>query len=100
LRRNRRIAERAGQVERAARYDARLASLEALTEEPEPEPETGLETGPEPDSSEPDERADGVHALGGGWHEIVADGAVVEKLRGAEAAEEAYEAFKEVKDGD
>jgi hypothetical protein len=85
-------------VERVARYDARLASLEALTEEPEPEPEP--ETGLEPDSSEPDERADGVHALGGGWHEIVADGAVVDRLRGAEAAEEAYEAFKEVKDGD
>jgi hypothetical protein len=83
-------------VERVARYDARLASLEAPTEQPEPpQPE------PKPDElDEPDERDDGVYAIGGGWHEIVADGAVVDKLRGAEAAEEAYEAYKEVKDGD
>jgi hypothetical protein len=81
-------------VERVARYDARLASLEAPTEQPEPpQPEPG-------ELGELDDQADGVHAIGGGWHEIVVDGAVVDKLRGAEAAEEAYQNLTESDDGD
>lgn len=40
--------------------------------------------------SQPEEREDGVHSVGGGWHEVVVDGAVVDKVRGADAAQEAY----------
>lgn len=93
IRRNRRIAERAGQVERVARYDARLASLEAPTPASKPKAEPAKTTTDEP-------RDDGVHALGGGWHEIVVDNVVVDKLQGAEAAQEAYETLKETNDGD
>lgn len=58
-------------------------------EAPEPEPEP-----------EPEEREDGVHSVGGGWHELVIDGAVIDKIRGAEAAQEAYEAYQEANSGD
>lgn len=54
------------------------------------------------------QRPDGVHSVGGGWHEVVVGGEVVEKIRGADAAREAYEALtrqggaiaSEVDDGD
>jgi hypothetical protein len=47
------------------------------------------------------QREDGVHSVGGGWHEVVVDGQVVDKVRGADAAQEAYEARKqEGRDGD
>lgn len=34
--------------------------------------------------------ADGVRPAGGGWHEVVVDGEVVDKIRGRDAAEAAY----------
>lgn len=37
-------------------------------------------------------KADGVHNVGGGWHEVVIGGEVVDKVRGAEAAQESYDA--------
>jgi len=61
---------------------------------PEQEPEQELEPEPEPDS-----REDGVHAVGGGWHEIVVDGEVIDKIRGADAAQDAYEAYQEANSG-
>jgi hypothetical protein len=39
---------------------------------------------------ERDPRDDGVHSVGGGWHEVVVDGRVIDKVRGADAADEAY----------
>ncbi len=51
-------------------------------DEPEPAPE------PAP---EPDDREDGVYSVGGGWHEVVVDGAVIDKVRGADAAQDVYE---------
>jgi hypothetical protein len=80
-------------VERAARIDARLASLEAPALEAE-EPEAEVTTAPEP---VPD---DGAHAVGGGWYEVVVDGEMVEKVQGAEAAQEAYQTLRETDDGD
>lgn len=56
--------------------------------------ESGVDLGaaepaePEP---EPDDREDGVYAVGGGWHEVVVDGQVIDKVRGADAAQDAYE---------
>lgn len=47
---------------------------------------------PEP-SEGPLRRPDGVHAVGGGWHEVVVAGEVVDKIRGADAARETYEAL-------
>ena len=44
----------------------------------------------EPDP-ERDDREDGVHSVGGGWHEIVVGGAVIDKVRGADAAQDVYE---------
>jgi hypothetical protein len=61
----------------------------ASLDEPEPEPEP-----------EPEEREDGVHSVGGGWHEVVIGGEVIDKIRGADAAQEAYEAYQEANDGD
>jgi hypothetical protein len=52
--------------------------------EPEPEPQ-----------SEPEQRDDGVHSVGGGWHEVVIGGEVIDKVRGADAAKEAFEAYQE-----
>lgn len=49
---------------------------------------------------EPEQRDDGVYAVGGGWHEVVVAGEVVDKVRGADAAQEAYEAHQEGHDGD
>lgn len=47
-----------------------------------------------------DDRENGVHSVGGGWHEVVIDGAVIDKVRGADAAQAAYdEATKEASDG-
>lgn len=43
--------------------------------------------------SAPEDRADGVHSVGGGWHEVVIDGQVIDKIRGAEAAQSAYDAY-------
>jgi hypothetical protein len=48
--------------------------------EPEPNPEP-----------EPDDREDGVYSVGGGWHEVVVNGAVIDKVRGADAAQDVYE---------
>lgn len=62
------------------------ASAEASVAEAEPEPE-------------PEEREDGVYDLGGGWHEVVVGGEVIDKVRGAEAAQEAYEAYQEANGG-
>ena len=60
------------------------------------------------DLSEPDvghvevatERGDGVHGVGGPWYEVVVGGEVVDKVRGAGAAKEAYETYLEVDGGD
>lgn len=38
-----------------------------------------------------EDREDGVHDLGGGWYEVVVGGVVVDKVRGADAAQDAYE---------
>lgn len=46
-----------------------------------------------------DDRDDGVHSVGGGWHEVVVDGRVIDKVRGADAAQDAYEAAQEVDSG-
>lgn len=74
----------AGMHELAEKCAAKLAAIEDAASEPAPEPEP-----------EPDERGDGVHATGGGWYELVVDGAVVDKVRGAEAAEDTYEELTE-----
>jgi hypothetical protein len=50
--------------------------------------------------TEVEEREDGVHNVGGGWYEIVVDGEMIDKVRGAEAAQEAYEAYQEANNGD
>jgi hypothetical protein len=50
---------------------------------------------PEPSEAEPDQRDDGVHSVGGGWHEVVIGGEVIDKIRGADAAQEAFEAYQE-----
>lgn len=47
---------------------------------------------PEPEA-QAEQRPDGVHAVGGGWHEVVIDGQVIDKIRGAEAAQSAYDAY-------
>lgn len=47
-----------------------------------------------------DDREDGVHSVGGGWHEVVVDGAVIDKVRGADAAQDVYETAREASDGD
>lgn len=39
----------------------------------------------------PDDREDGVYSVGGGWHEVVVAGRVIDKVRGADAAQDAYE---------
>ena len=39
---------------------------------------------------ERDGREDGVHSVGRGWHEVVVDGRVIDKVRGSDAADEAY----------
>jgi hypothetical protein len=57
------------------------------------EVETSAE--PEPEQSEPEQRDDGVHSVGGGWHELVIGGEVIDKIRGADAAQEAFEAYQE-----
>jgi hypothetical protein len=41
--------------------------------------------------AEVDDREDGVYSVGGGWHEVVVDGAVIDKVRGADAAQDVYE---------
>jgi hypothetical protein len=46
-----------------------------------------------------DDRDDGVHSVGGGWHEVVVDGQVIDKIRGADAAQDAYEAAQEASSG-
>ena len=46
------------------------------------------------------ERGDGVHGVGGPWYEVVVGGEVVDKVRGAGAAKEAYETYLEVDGGD
>ena len=58
------------------------ASAEPVPDEPEP-------------VQEPEEREDGVHSVGGGWHEIVIAGEVIDKIQGADAAQEAFEAYQE-----
>lgn len=51
---------------------------------------TSIEPAPE---EQPETRADGVHGVGGGWHEVVISGDVIDKIRGAEAARSAYGAY-------
>lgn len=78
------------------------ASTEPVPQ-PEPEPSGQLtETEQEADrqaaearESLPEQLSDGVHAVGGGWHEVVIGGDVIEKIRGADAAQEAYEAYQQ-----
>lgn len=71
--------------------------------QPEPEP-AGQLTATEQEAdwqaaearqSLPEQLPDGVHGVGGGWHEVVIGGQVIEKIRGAEAAQEAYEAYQQ-----
>ena len=88
LRRKLAAYQGAGLGDRVDLVEARIAELESesadqVDEEPEPVPE------PEP---EPDGREDGYYSVGGGWHEVVVDGQVVDKVRGAEAAQEAFDA--------
>ena len=45
---------------------------------------------PMPTEAEPGQRSDGVHPVGGGWHEVVVGGEVVDKVRGSEAANDVY----------
>lgn len=49
----------------------------------------------EVDESAPEDRGDGVHSVGGGWHELVIGGEVLDKIRGADAAQEAYEEYQQ-----
>lgn len=62
--------------------------------------ENGLDLGETTEVPPVESREDGVHNVGGGWHEIVIDGEVIDKVRGADAAQEAYEAYQEASDGD
>ena len=90
LRRKLAAYQGAGLDDRVDLVEARIAELgsesaDQVDEEPEPVPE------PEPEP-EPDGREDGYYSVGGGWHEVVVDGQVVDKVRGAEAAQEAFDA--------
>jgi hypothetical protein len=83
----------AGLDEWADRVDARITELESQSEADEGDAESSLEAVPEPEPEpEPDGREDGYYSVGGGWHEVVVDGQVVDKVRGAEAAQEAFDA--------
>jgi hypothetical protein len=79
----------AGLDDRVDLVEARIAELESQSEPDEGDAESVPE--PEPDP-EPDGREDGYYSIGGGWHEVVVDGQVVDKVRGAEAAQEAFDA--------
>lgn len=70
----------AGRLDLVEKCEARIAAIDASAPEPEPEPG--------------EDRDDGVHAVGGGWFEIIAGGELVKKMQGADAARDAYEKHK------
>lgn len=86
----------AGRLDLVAKCEARIAERQASAVDRAAPPEPAPWPDPaEPESSHAEYRGDGIHAVGGGWYEVVVDGKVMDKLRGSDAAQAAYDAYTE-----